>query len=94
MIFKDFLLVTFIAINISTFDLISTESTINDKTYVTEMIVPFDIPTEDLSEAVSTQLSRNDFRTNNFTTDSVEVSKLIYKTHYNGSNRTVDPRYI
>ena len=49
---------------------------------------------DDLKLAASAQLSRNDFKTTNFITSGVDISKLIYKTTYNGSERVIDPRYI
>ncbi len=66
----------------------------NGNTFVIEIIKPFDMPVGDLKTAALNQFSRNDFKTNNFTGDSVDVSKLIYKTIYNGSGRIVDPSYI
>ena len=35
-------------------------------TYVTEIIIPFDMPMTDLSIAANNQLSRNDFKTSSF----------------------------
>jgi hypothetical protein len=62
-------------------------------TYITERLVPFDLPADDLKVAVERQLSHDDFLTDHFTTDHVAVSKLVYKATYNGSGRTVDPPY-
>ena len=42
------------------------QKTINSNTYVTEIIIPFDMPMTDLSIAADNQLSRNDFKTNSF----------------------------
>ncbi len=66
--------------------------TIQLSPFITEFIVPFDLPADDAKLAASNQISRNDFRTNTFNTDNVTVSKLIYKSIYNGSNRIVDPK--
>ena len=60
-------------------------------TYITERLVPFDLPPNDLSVAVQKQLSRDDFLTAHFTTDHVAVTKLVYKATYNGAGRIVDP---
>lgn len=49
------------------------------------------MPVDDFKTAALNQLSRNDFRTNEFAGDNVTVSKLIYKTTYNGSGKIVDP---
>lgn len=62
-------------------------------TFVTEIISPFNIPMDDLELAAKSQLSRNDFKTNHFTSHGVEVSKLIYKTTYNSSERIISPKY-
>jgi hypothetical protein len=59
---------------------------------ITEYIVPFDLPIDDLKATAANQISRNQFKTNTFTTDNVTVSKLIFKTTYNGSNKIVDPK--
>ncbi len=61
---------------------------------MTEIIVPFDMPMDDLKTAALNQLSRNDFKTNQFSGDQVRVSKLVYKTTYNGSGRIVTPSYM
>ncbi len=60
--------------------------------FITEFIIPFDLPINDLKAAASNQLSRNEFKTNTFKTDNITVSKLIFKTVYNGSNRIIDPK--
>lgn len=59
---------------------------------ITEFIVPFDLPVNDLNAAASNQLSRNEFKTNTFKTDNVTVSKLTFKSIYNGKNRIIDPK--
>lgn len=83
------LLVSFIITNS-----LSTETLqANGNTFVTEVIKPFDMPVDDFKIAALNQLSRNDFRTNNFAGDNVTVSKLVYKTIYNGSGRIIDPEY-
>ncbi len=69
-------------------------STVQLSPFITEFIVPFDLPADDAKLAVNNQISRNDFKTNTFNTDNVTVSKLIYKSIYNGSNRIVDPKYF
>jgi len=53
--------------------------------FVTEYIVPFDLPTNDLKDVSQNQLSKNDFLTNNFTSNKIKISSLIYQTTYNGS---------
>jgi hypothetical protein len=64
------------------------------ETYVTEMIVPFDMPMDDLKIAASEQLSRDDFKTSSFEGSNITVSKLVYKTTYNGSERVLTPPYL
>lgn len=46
--------------------------------FIAEYIIPFDIPVNDLKQAVAIQLSRDDFKTNSFSSDNVSVSHLIY----------------
>lgn len=60
--------------------------------YVTEFIVPFDMPVDDLKTVAANQLSHNEFRTSEFTTDGVLVKGLVYRTTYNGSERSVSPQ--
>jgi alkyl hydroperoxide reductase subunit AhpF len=62
--------------------------------YVTEFIVPFDMPIDDLKTVVANQLSHNEFRTSEFTTDGVAVKGLVYRATYNGSEKSVSPPYI
>ena len=59
--------------------------------FITEFIIPFDLPINDFKAAAANQISRNEFHTSTFTTDNITVSNLIYKTSYNGSNIIVDP---
>ena len=65
---------------------------VGDNTFVTEMIVPFDMPVDDLQSASKKQLSRNDFKTNTFKSVYVNVSNMVYKTTYNSSERVVTPK--
>ena len=60
--------------------------------FITEFITPFDLPVDDFNVVINNQLSRNDFKTRNFTADNFTISKLVYKSTYNGTNRTVDPK--
>lgn len=69
------------------------QSSISATPFIAEYIIPFDIPVNDLKQAVSVQLSRDDFKTNSFSSDNVSVSHLVYQSHYNGLNRTVFPEY-
>lgn len=77
---------------VSAFAMSTSDSVSN--TYVTEIIIPFDMPMSDLSIAAKNQLSRNDFKTNSFSGENITVSNLIYKSSYNGTQRTVDPPYL
>jgi hypothetical protein len=80
---------------ITVFHIATALQTVTDgNTYITEMIVPFDMPMDDLKNALLNQLSHNDFKTNSFSTDHVDVSQLVYKATYNGANRTLDPPYL
>jgi len=63
-------------------------------TYITERLVPFDVPADDLRVVVQKQLSADDFLTNHFSNDHVEVTKLVYRATYNGTGRVVDPPYF
>lgn len=70
-----------------------TQISISATPFIAEYIIPFDIPVNDLYQAVSNQLSRNDFKTNSFSSDNVTVSHLIYQSHYNDQNRSIIPPY-
>lgn len=61
---------------------------------VYEFIIPFDIKLIDVQTLAKVQLSKLDLHPDFKTADKVSVSNILLTSLYDGSGRSIDPKYL